>query len=122
MFGCGGDRDRGKRPLMGKAAVSSAGYVVVTSDNPRSEDPLDIIEEIKPGLSGGNYEIEPDRKKAIELILKKAKAGDVVLLAGKGAEKYQEEKGKFLPFDEIDIATKTLAELGYNHNSDAEEN
>jgi len=122
MFGCGGDRDRGKRPLMGRAAVSSAGYVVVTSDNPRSEDPLAIIEEIKPGLAGGNFDIEPDRKQAIELILKKAQAGDVVLLAGKGAEKYQEEKGKFLPFDEVDIAIKTLAELGYKRNSDVEEN
>ncbi len=122
LFGCGGDRDRGKRPLMGKAAVTSAAYVVVTSDNPRSEDPLAIIEEIKPGLAGGNYDIEPDRKKAIELILKKAQPGDIVLLAGKGAEKYQEEKGKFIPFDEVDIAIKTLAELGYKHDSALEEN
>ncbi len=122
MFGCGGDRDRGKRPLMGKAAVANASYVIVTSDNPRSEDPLAIIKEIKPGLAGGNYDIEPDRKKAIELILHKARAGDVVLLAGKGAEKYQEEKGKFLPFDEVDIAIKSLAELGYKRDNGVEEN
>jgi len=122
LFGCGGDRDRGKRELMGKAAVANAGYVVVTSDNPRSEDPDAIIEEIKPGLKGGNFDIEPDRKKAIELILKKAKAGDVVLLAGKGAEKYQEVKGQFLPFDEIDIAVQTLAALGYTKKSNVEEN
>jgi len=122
LFGCGGDRDRGKRPLMGKAAVSNAAYVVVTSDNPRSEDPLAIIEEIEPGLKGGTYDIEPDRKKAIELILSNAKEGDVVLLAGKGAEKYQEVQGQFLPFDEVDIAVKTLAELGFTRNSNVGEN
>jgi UDP-N-acetylmuramoyl-L-alanyl-D-glutamate--2,6-diaminopimelate ligase len=122
MFGCGGDRDRGKRPMMGKSAVSQADYVVVTSDNPRSEDELAIIEEIKPGLQGGQYDIEPDRKKAIELILSRAQAGDVVLLAGKGAEKYQEVKGKFLPFDEVDIAISTLAGLGYRQKNDVEEN
>lgn len=122
LFGCGGDRDRGKRPLMGKAAVSNADYVVVTSDNPRSEDPLAIIEEIKSGLAGGNYEIEPDRKKAVELILEKAQSGDLVLLAGKGAEKYQEIKGEFIPFDEVDIAAKKLMELGYKQKSNVEEN
>lgn len=122
LFGCGGDRDRGKRPMMGKAAVSSASYVVVTSDNPRNEDALAIIEEIKPGLVGGNFDIEPDRKKAIELILSKARPGDVVLLAGKGAEKFQEENGKFIPFDEVDIALKTLAELGYKLDNALEEN
>jgi UDP-N-acetylmuramoyl-L-alanyl-D-glutamate--2,6-diaminopimelate ligase len=122
VFGCGGDRDRGKRPLMGKAAIANADFVVVTADNPRSEEPNDIIEDIKPGLAGGNYEIEPDRKKAIELILERAKAGDVVLLAGKGAEKYQEVKGKFMPFDEVDIVMKKLAAMGYEKVKSVEEN
>lgn len=122
MFGCGGDRDRGKRPLMGKVAVTNADFVVVTSDNPRSEDELAIIEDIKPGLQGGNYEIEPNRKKAIELILSKAKEGDVVLLAGKGAEKFQEINGKFHPFDEIDIAESTLVNLGFKPTEDLERN
>jgi UDP-N-acetylmuramoyl-L-alanyl-D-glutamate--2,6-diaminopimelate ligase len=122
LFGCGGDRDRGKRELMGKAAVAKAAYVVVTSDNPRSENPQAIIEDIKPGLAGGNFDIEPDRKKAIELILKKAQAGDVVLLAGKGAEKYQEVKGEFIPFDEVDIAVQALAALGYTKKNHVEEN
>lgn len=122
LFGCGGDRDKGKRPLMGKAAVANADFVVVTSDNPRSEDALSIIEDIKPGLQGGQFEIEPDRKKAIELIFSKAKDGDVVLLAGKGAEKYQEIKGQFIPFDEIDVATKALMELGFKRSGDEQEN
>jgi len=122
LFGCGGDRDRGKRPLMGKAAVTHADFVVVTSDNPRSEEPLAIIEDIKPGLNGGKFEIEPDRKKAIHKILSQANAGDVVLLAGKGAEKFQEVKGSFIPFDEIEVAIRALAEMGFKQKSDVEEN
>ncbi len=114
LFGCGGDKDKGKRPQMGKAAVSSADYVVVTSDNPRSEEPLSIINEIRPGLSGKNYQIVPDRREAIELILRKAKPGDVVLLAGKGAETYQEIKGVRQPFDDMAVAREILAVMGYS--------
>jgi UDP-N-acetylmuramoyl-L-alanyl-D-glutamate--2,6-diaminopimelate ligase len=105
---------------MGEVAAKSADYVCVTSDNPRSEDPLKIIEDIKPGLSNREVAIEPDRKRAISTILKKAQAGDVVLLAGKGAEKYQEIDGEFIPFDEIDIAGQVLEELGYHGTSEVE--
>ena len=120
LFGCGGDRDKGKRPLMGEVAGRLADFVCVTSDNPRSEDPHAIIEDIKPGLSGAEVKIEPDRKKAIGTVLKKAQAGDVVLLAGKGAEKYQEIEDEFIPFDEIDIARQALNELGYDQTSEVE--
>ncbi len=113
LFGCGGDRDRGKRPLMAKAAVAKADRVVVTSDNPRSEDPLAIIEEIKPGLSGNNYQIIPDRTEAINSIIRNAAGGDMVLLAGKGAEPYQEIAGVRHPFSDADTARAALAELGF---------
>ena len=120
LFGCGGDRDKGKRPLMGEVAGRLADFVWVTSDNPRSEDPLAIIEDIRPGLSNADVIFEPERKKAIIGIIKKAQAGDVVLLAGKGAEKYQEIQGGFIPFDEIDIAQQALKDLGYNKTSEVE--
>ena len=122
LFGCGGDRDRGKRPMMGKAAVSCADYAVVTSDNPRSEDPLAIIDDIKPGLAGGAYEIVPERKKAIRAILEKAGEGDVVLLAGKGAEPYQEIKGVREPFSDVDETRRVLEEMGYSPSTVSEEN
>lgn len=113
LFGCGGDRDRGKRPLMGKSATTKADHVVVTSDNPRSEDPLAIIEEIKPGLVGSNYEIIPDRTEAIRVLLNQAGPGDLVLLAGKGAELYQEIKGVKHPFDEFGTVRSILSEMGF---------
>jgi UDP-N-acetylmuramoyl-L-alanyl-D-glutamate--2,6-diaminopimelate ligase len=113
LFGCGGDRDRGKRPLMAAAATSKADRVVLTSDNPRSEDPLAIIEEVKPGLSRNNYQIVPDRAEAIRTILRQAQPGDLVLLAGKGAEPYQEIKGVKHPFEDATVARAVLAELGY---------
>jgi len=113
LFGCGGDRDKGKRPLMGAAATAGADYCVVTSDNPRSEEPDAIIEDIKPGLAGNRYEIIPDRREAIAAILKKAGPGDVVLLAGKGAENYQEVKDVKHDFDDSKEARRVLAELGY---------
>ena len=120
LFGCGGDRDKGKRPLMGEVAGRLADFVWVTSDNPRSEDPLAIIEDIKPGLLEADVIIEPERKKAIISVLNKAQAGDVVLLAGKGAEKYQEIEGEFIPFDEIDIAQQALKDLGYYATGEVE--
>ena len=117
LFGCGGDRDRGKRPLMAQAAIAKADHVVVTSDNPRSEDPLAIIEEIKPGLSGSNYQIIPDRAEAIRAIMQTAKPGEMVLLAGKGAEPYQEIAGVKHPFSDSEIARTALAEAGYTEKA-----
>ncbi|MBI5267835.1 MAG: UDP-N-acetylmuramoyl-L-alanyl-D-glutamate--2,6-diaminopimelate ligase, partial [candidate division Zixibacteria bacterium] len=117
LFGCGGDRDRGKRPLMAQMAIAKADHVVVTSDNPRSEDPLAIIDEIKPGLSGNKYEIIPDRAEAIRTILRQAGPGDLVLLAGKGAEPYQEIKGVKHPFEDAAVAREALAELGYREQA-----
>jgi UDP-N-acetylmuramoyl-L-alanyl-D-glutamate--2,6-diaminopimelate ligase len=113
LFGCGGDRDKGKRPLMATMATTKADSVVVTSDNPRTEDPLAIINDIKPGLKGKNFEIVPDRHEAIIAILKMAAPGDVVLLAGKGAETYQEIKGIQYPFDDAKEAVSALKEMGY---------
>lgn len=113
LFGCGGDRDSGKRPLMGAAATGNANYVVVTSDNPRTENPLTIIEQIKPGLLGSEFKVEPDRRAAIAAILQEARSGDVVLLAGKGAETYQEIHGVKHPFDDREVAREALAAMGY---------
>jgi len=113
LFGCGGDRDKGKRPLMGEAATTHADYAVVTSDNPRGEDPQTIINDIKPGLVGDAYEICVDRSEAIGKILTMARPGDVVLLAGKGDENYQEVAGVRHPFSDTLEALKALAGLGY---------
>jgi len=110
VFGCGGDRDRAKRPLMGEAATSGADLTVLTSDNPRSEDPSAIIGEILPGavLGGGAFVAEPDRRAAIRLALRQAGAGDVVVIAGKGHEAYQEIGGRVEPFDDRAVAHQEL--------------
>ncbi len=121
LFGCGGDKDKGKRPIMGKIATTKADYVVVTSDNPRSENPAAIISEIKPGLTGHAYEIHVDRREAIAAIMTKAKPGDAVLLAGKGAETYQEIQGVRHPFEDAQVAREVLAAMGYTGNMVAEE-
>jgi UDP-N-acetylmuramoyl-L-alanyl-D-glutamate--2,6-diaminopimelate ligase len=115
LFGCGGDRDRTKRPKMGLAAGRSSDYVVATSDNPRSEDPRAILDEIEPGLkeSGVQYVVEPDRAHAIELALRAAQPGDVVLIAGKGHEKEQILASGPIHFDDSETALSTLARLGY---------
>ncbi len=114
VFGCGGDRDRTKRPKMGAAAGLGSDYVVATSDNPRSEDPLAILAEIEPGLksSGTKYTMEPDRAAAIRIAVEAAGPGDVVLIAGKGHEKEQILDGRTIPFDDIEVARATLRELG----------
>jgi len=115
LFGCGGDRDRTKRPKMGIAAGEGSDFVVATSDNPRSEDPLAILAEIEPGLqsTGVRYTIEPDRAAAIGIALREAKPNDVVLLAGKGHEKEQVLADHTIPFDDSEIALALLRELGY---------
>ena len=130
VFGCGGDRDRGKRPIMGEIAGRLADIPVLTSDNPRSEDPLAIIAEVEKGLMAtgrarivneknfadasmsGGYIVEPDRRAAIKIALRIATAGDAVLIAGKGHEDYQLVAGRVLPFDDRVVVREIAAELG----------
>jgi UDP-N-acetylmuramoyl-L-alanyl-D-glutamate--2,6-diaminopimelate ligase len=113
VFGCGGDRDRGKRPRMGEAATRLADSTVITSDNPRSEDPLAIISEIEPGAArgGGAYRIEPDRRAAIATALAEAGPGDVVVIAGKGHETGQQFAARSMPFDDRVVAREELEGL-----------
>ncbi len=115
LFGCGGDRDRTKRPKMGQAAGEGSDFVVATSDNPRSEDPAAILSEIEPGLQsiGTEYTVEVDRAAAIRLALRAARPGDVVLLAGKGHEKEQILADRIIPFDDSEVALSILREFGY---------
>jgi UDP-N-acetylmuramoyl-L-alanyl-D-glutamate--2,6-diaminopimelate ligase len=110
VFGCGGDRDRGKRPLMGEVATRLADRVIVTSDNPRSEDPRAIIAEILAGTSG-DVAVEPDRAEAIRLALEAADEGDVVVIAGKGHEQGQEFADRTVPFDDREVAREALRRL-----------
>jgi UDP-N-acetylmuramyl tripeptide synthase len=138
VFGCGGDRDRGKRPIMGEITGRLADLPVLTSDNPRSEDPLAIIAEVEEGLIAAGrdrieyrdassekfaekfragsvkdaYIVEPDRRSAIRAALKIAAAGDAVLIAGKGHEDYQLVGGRELPFDDRAVVREIAAELG----------
>ena len=107
VFGCGGDRDRGKRPLMGRIASELADIVVVTSDNPRSEEPLAIIEDILQG-AGLGVEVDPDRRSAIGRALSLASRGDVVVVAGKGHEQGQEIGDLKLPFDDREVVREVL--------------
>jgi UDP-N-acetylmuramoyl-L-alanyl-D-glutamate--2,6-diaminopimelate ligase len=113
VFGCGGDRDRTKRPKMGKAAGEGSDIVIATSDNPRSEDPLAILAEIEPALKaiGKPYIIEPDRAAAIRLVVHKAKPHDIVLIAGKGHEKEQILADRTIPFDDAEVARAALTAL-----------
>ena len=112
VFGCGGDRDRTKRPVMGRVATQLADLAIITTDNPRSEDPLDIIAEIKQGAVGDNYEVEPDREAAIRRALEQAQPGDIVLLCGKGHEDYQEfEDGRRIHFDDREVAAQIIDQL-----------
>jgi UDP-N-acetylmuramoyl-L-alanyl-D-glutamate--2,6-diaminopimelate ligase len=116
VYGCGGDRDRGKRPKMGRAAGTGSDYVVVTSDNPRSEDPLAIIEQSVVGVreTGSRFSCEPDRRRAIALALAEAKPGDIVLIAGKGHERTQIMREGELPFDDRQVASEALRRMGYS--------
>src|SRR6266566_2014972 len=116
MFGCGGDRDRAKRPLMGEAAGRGSDFVVLTSDNPRSEDPLAIISDAVVGLqrSGARWKMEPDRREAIRLAVNDARAGDIVLIAGKGHERVQVIGSSNVPFDDKQVAAQALRDLGHD--------
>jgi len=111
VFGCGGDRDRGKRRKMGEVANTLADFTVLTSDNPRSEEPLAIISEIVPGFGAGRdrFTIEPDRREAIAAAISMASQGDTVLIAGKGHETYQEFDGYRVDFDDREAARELLA-------------
>jgi len=114
-FGCGGSRDRTKRPIMGELSGRLSDLSILTSDNPRQEDPLKIISDIVVGMqkSGGKYMIEPDRAKAIRLAIEEAQAGDIVLLAGKGHEDYQIFADRTIHFDDREEARKALEARGY---------
>jgi len=116
VFGCGGDRDRSKRPLMGQAAAEGSDFVVLTSDNPRSEDPLAIMNDAMVGLQRKDVPcvVEPDRAVAIARALKEARPGDIVILAGKGHETYQVLKDKTIPFDDRAVARDVLKGYGYH--------
>jgi UDP-N-acetylmuramoyl-L-alanyl-D-glutamate--2,6-diaminopimelate ligase len=115
LFGCGGDRDRTKRPLMGQAAAEASDFVVLTSDNPRSEDPLAIMNDALVGIRRVDvpHVVEPDRAAAIARALKEAREGDLVILAGKGHETSQVLKDKTIPFDDRVVAREVLRGYGY---------
>ncbi|MCP5112881.1 MAG: UDP-N-acetylmuramoyl-L-alanyl-D-glutamate--2,6-diaminopimelate ligase [bacterium] len=115
LFGCGGDRDRAKRPIMGQAAGVASDYVVLTSDNPRSEDPVRIINDALVGLRRQDvpHKVEPDRETAIRLALEEAMPGDAVLITGKGHETYQVIGGQSIPFDDREVSRRLLTEFGY---------
>jgi UDP-N-acetylmuramoyl-L-alanyl-D-glutamate--2,6-diaminopimelate ligase len=109
VFGCGGDRDRTKRPVMGKLSAELSDFSVVTSDNPRTENPDSIIQEILSGMKGySNFTVEPDRKKAIFKAIETAQAGDIVLIAGKGHEDYQIIGTIKTHFDDREVAAEAL--------------
>jgi UDP-N-acetylmuramyl-tripeptide synthetase len=115
-FGCGGNRDAGKRPKMGKVAATLANFTIITSDNPRRESPEKIAAAIEEGFSNVRpdaYRVELDRKRAIDEILRLARSGDTVLIAGKGHETYQEFEDTVVPFDDRVYARETLETLGF---------
>jgi UDP-N-acetylmuramoyl-L-alanyl-D-glutamate--2,6-diaminopimelate ligase len=112
VFGCGGERDRGKRPLMGSVATRFADLAVLTSDNPRSEDPLAIIEEVRAGCDGtARLFVEPDRRRAIVTALESARAGDVVVVAGKGHETVQQIGDRSIEFNDRVVTAEELERL-----------
>ena len=113
VFGCGGDRDNGKRPLMARAAEELADNIFVTSDNPRSEDPEKIISEIVAGFSLKKHKVCSDRKDAIETAISQAIEGDVVLIAGKGSENFQEIQGQRYPLNDFETTTNILDEKSH---------
>ncbi|MBM4135318.1 MAG: UDP-N-acetylmuramoyl-L-alanyl-D-glutamate--2,6-diaminopimelate ligase [Nitrospira sp.] len=116
VFGCGGDRDQGKRPKMGEMATRLSDFVIITSDNPRSEEPLEIIRDIERGAVRGNYLIEPDRAEAIRKAVNMAGNGDIILIAGKGHEDYQEIKGIRYRFNDREVLEKILKDTLHIQN------
>jgi UDP-N-acetylmuramoyl-L-alanyl-D-glutamate--2,6-diaminopimelate ligase len=116
VFGCGGERDRTKRPVMGEVAARESDYAVITSDNPRSEDPAQIIREIEAGMQGVEHRVELDRRQAIRLALSQARQGDTVVIAGKGHETYQTIGMTTQPFDDRLVAEELLHELNFGRN------
>jgi UDP-N-acetylmuramoyl-L-alanyl-D-glutamate--2,6-diaminopimelate ligase len=118
LFGCGGDRDRTKRPLMGQAAAEASDFVVLTSDNPRSEDPLAIMNDALVGIRRTDvpHVVEPDRAAAIARTIKEAREGDIVILAGKGHESYQVLKDRTIDFDDRQVAREVLKGYGYHRD------
>jgi UDP-N-acetylmuramoyl-L-alanyl-D-glutamate--2,6-diaminopimelate ligase len=113
VFGCGGERDKTKRPKMGKVASELADYAIITSDNPRSENPDGIIEQIKEGIDTDNYRVIPQRLEAIKEALLLERPKDVVLIAGKGHEDYQMLKGKTIHFDDREAVRECLKSMNY---------
>ena len=113
LFGCGGDRDKGKRPMMGEIGGRLADYCILTSDNPRTENPMVILAAIEKGIkpTGKPYRVIENRKEAIRAALTMAEDGDVIVLAGKGHETYQEIMGVKRPFDEKVIVSELLLEM-----------
>ena len=113
VFGCGGDRDKTKRPKMGKIAAEIADFVIVTSDNPRTEDPIAIIDDILVGMKDSKtpYKVIPDRISAINFAIQNAEKDDIIVLAGKGHETYQILKDKTIHLDEREIVADALARL-----------
>jgi UDP-N-acetylmuramoyl-L-alanyl-D-glutamate--2,6-diaminopimelate ligase len=110
VFGCGGNRDKSKRPLMGAVADQNADYSIVTSDNPRKEDPTQIIRDIETGFRSKRFESVLDRREAITRAIRLAQPRDIVLIAGKGHEKYQEFADRTIPFDDIEVAARAVEE------------
>jgi UDP-N-acetylmuramoyl-L-alanyl-D-glutamate--2,6-diaminopimelate ligase len=113
VFGCGGDRDKTKRPLMGRVATNISDYSIVTSDNPRTEDPMEIIFQIKAGIDsslpeGDKYELIPDRRSAIQKAIEMAEKGDMIVIAGKGHENYQILKDRRIHFDDREVAREFI--------------
>jgi UDP-N-acetylmuramyl tripeptide synthase len=115
VFGCGGDRDRGKRAMMGMIAEKFSDFCIVTSDNPRGENPREIIAEIVSGMNEDNHEIIVDRAAAIQSAIRHARQGDTVLIAGKGHEDYQEINGVKHPFNDVLVVRQALQ----THHSEA---
>ncbi|MCK4324177.1 MAG: UDP-N-acetylmuramoyl-L-alanyl-D-glutamate--2,6-diaminopimelate ligase [Armatimonadetes bacterium] len=111
VFGCGGDRDRGKRPQMGQIATSLSDFTVITSDNPRSEDPEAIIDQIRTGAVGDSYIIQPDRRRAIFMAVQRCQPGDILVIAGKGHETYQIIGDQRVPFDDGEVAREAIIQV-----------
>lgn len=116
VFGCGGNRDKEKRPRMGKISTTLSDWTIITSDNPRNEDPEEIIRDIEAGIQGNRYEVIVDRTEAIIKALNYARQGDLLIIAGKGHETYQIVKDKKIHFDDREIVEKMLAQKTKNYS------